>query len=70
MATKDSQPQLEDQELYEELRKKGDSKEKAARSQTRLPTAGARTSESRAGNRSPTTTGRSTSSRSEPKNSA
>ena len=31
MATKDSQPQLKDQELYEELRDKGDSKEKAAR---------------------------------------
>lgn len=31
MATKDSQPQLKDQDLYEELRDKGDSKEKAAR---------------------------------------
>ncbi|MGK2241955.1 MAG: hypothetical protein ACI9JD_004535, partial [Rhodococcus sp. (in: high G+C Gram-positive bacteria)] len=31
MARKDSQPQLKDQELYEELREKGDSKEKAAR---------------------------------------
>ncbi|MBV6756418.1 DUF7218 family protein [Rhodococcus opacus] len=31
MATKDSQPQLKDQDLYEELRNKGDSKEKAAR---------------------------------------
>ncbi|BAH48709.1 DUF7218 family protein [Rhodococcus opacus] len=31
MATKDSQPQLKDQEMYEELREMGDSKEKAAR---------------------------------------
>ncbi|MDI9902620.1 Rho termination factor N-terminal domain-containing protein [Rhodococcus sp. IEGM 1409] len=31
MASKDSQPQLKDRELYEELREKGDSKEKAAR---------------------------------------
>ena len=31
MARKDSQPQLKDQDMYEELRKKGDSKEKAAR---------------------------------------
>ncbi|WP_092802931.1 DUF7218 family protein [Rhodococcus globerulus] len=31
MARKDSQPQLKDQDLYEELREKGDSKEKAAR---------------------------------------
>jgi len=31
MARKDSQPQLKDQEMYEELREKGDSKEKAAR---------------------------------------
>ena len=31
MARKDSQPQLKDQELYEELHEKGDSKEKAAR---------------------------------------
>jgi len=31
VARKDSQPQLKDQELYEELREKGDSKEKAAR---------------------------------------
>jgi hypothetical protein len=31
MARDDSQPQLKDQEMYEELRKKGDSKEKAAR---------------------------------------
>ncbi|MGW5152876.1 DUF7218 family protein [Rhodococcus koreensis] len=31
MARKDSQPQLKDQQMYEELREKGDSKEKAAR---------------------------------------
>lgn len=31
MARQDSQPQLKDQDLYEELRKKGDSKQKAAR---------------------------------------
>ncbi|MBT2263560.1 DUF7218 family protein [Rhodococcus erythropolis] len=31
MARKDSQPQLKDQDLYDELREKGDSKEKAAR---------------------------------------
>ncbi|WP_016881790.1 MULTISPECIES: Rho termination factor N-terminal domain-containing protein [unclassified Rhodococcus (in: high G+C Gram-positive bacteria)] len=31
MARKDSQPQLKDQDMYEELREKGDSKEKAAR---------------------------------------
>lgn len=31
MARKSSQPQLKDEDLYEELRKKGDSKEKAAR---------------------------------------
>ena len=31
MARRDSQPQLKDQDLYEKLREKGDSKEKAAR---------------------------------------
>lgn len=31
MPRKDSQPQLKDQDMYEELREKGDSKEKAAR---------------------------------------
>jgi hypothetical protein len=31
MPRKESSPQLKDQEMYEELRKKGDSKEKAAR---------------------------------------
>lgn len=31
MARQDSQPQLKDQDLYEELRKMGDSKQKAAR---------------------------------------
>lgn len=31
MARQNSQPQLKDQDLYEELRKKGDSKQKAAR---------------------------------------
>ncbi|MDT2004814.1 Rho termination factor [Rhodococcus opacus] len=31
MPNKPSQPQLKDEEMYEELREKGDSKEKAAR---------------------------------------
>ncbi len=58
MARKDSQPQLKDQDMYEELRKKGDSKEKAARISNAAANRGRRMSERRAGNPHPTRTGR------------
>ncbi|MFE7421749.1 Rho termination factor N-terminal domain-containing protein [Rhodococcus sp. NPDC057529] len=52
MPRKDSQPQLKDQDMYEELREKGDSKEKAARISNAAASRG-RTNVGKAGGESP-----------------